>query len=628
LISGAVTVFVLGGCADKPPVTTARVQTRPVPAEVAVQTKNPTPAPAAAPDGPAARPKARYEDRLTRMLTAAQKGQVSVVLEALAEGANINDKDESGETALMKAAAHGHDGLVTELLARGASTNEKDSKGQTALMRAAEGGNVSILKLLMAGALVARSGEKAVAAGKDLLKGAGVNLPNIKVPGLGDAPLGATELDLQDSQGQTALMKAAAAGQVQTVTVLLRASLDSARLMDHKGQTALTHAILKGSPDCVTAILGAGLYENMIRDNEGNTPLHHAAAQGNVEMCRALLNVMVWTANNNQPRGLGKVVFPPIANNQGQTPLLKAVAKGNSEVVQLLLDSFEKDPRARFEYIQRKDNSGKGALRLAEDGGHQEVAALLKDYNEAFNRDSSGLTGLLSAAEAGDVARVKSLLGRGADVLAHDPNGRTALMLAASKGHKEVAELLLASFGDQNERRLECLRLKDRAGKTAAAAADEANHKDLAALFKDYTDFDTKDDLGMTPLMKAAEKGDRAAVERLIAKGADLAAKDNKGMTPLMHAASKGMASVIPIVGQKTDGLRDGQGRTALMHAAENGHLDAARAIMDIIIARSQPFPQGPAQNYCNLVDKTGKTAKQLAEEKKHSDVLQYLGGF
>src|SRR5262249_27749058 len=156
-------------------------------------------------------------------------------------------------------------------------------------------------------ALVAKTGEKAAEAGKELLKGAGVKLPDIKVPGLGDAPLGTTELDLQDSSGQTALMKAAAAGQVQTVKLLHQANSQSANLQDNKGQTALTYAILKGSPDCVNVLLGGWIYENSIRDNEGNTPLSHAIGQGNVEICKAVMNVTIW-GPGNQTRGPGRSV--------------------------------------------------------------------------------------------------------------------------------------------------------------------------------------------------------------------------------------------------------------------------------------------------------------------------------
>jgi cytohesin len=493
-------------------------------------------------------------------------------------------------------------------------------------MRAAEAGNVSILKVLMAGALVAKTGEKAAEAGKELLKGAGVKLPDIKVPGLGDAPLGATELDLQDSTGQTALMKAAAAGQVQTVKLLHQANSQSANLQDNKGQTALTYAILKGSPDCANVLLGGWIYENSIRDNEGNTPLSHAIGQGNVEICKAVMNVTIW-GTGNQARGPGRTVFPSMADNQGRTPLMRAVARGNNEIVQLLLDSFDKDYKARFAYIQRKDNNGKWAIKLAEEGDHQGIAALLKECNEAISKNPEGRTALMEAAETGSIAKAKALLARGADVLASDDKGQTALMIAAAKGHAELAKALLASFADNNQQRLDYLNQKDKSGKTAAKVAEDASHKELAALFRDYTDFDLKDDMGLTPLMKACQAGDRLTIAKLVAKGADVTAKDKEGMTALMHAAAKGQASVIPLVGPKADELRDSQGRTALMHAADNGHLDAARAIVQIVGAHNPSIPAYPIRDHNALVDKSGKTARQLAEQKKHQDVVQYLSG-
>jgi serine/threonine-protein phosphatase 6 regulatory ankyrin repeat subunit B len=570
------------GCADKPAPVVARDEGRTGQAEGGTGEQRKTVPGAPAESGPA-RPRARYEDRLAKLLTAAEKGQVSVALEAITEGANINDKDEAGETALMKAAAHGHAGLVGELLARGAEANEKDRKGQTALMRAAESGNVSILKLLMAGALVAKTADKAVEAGKDLLKGAGVNLPNVKIPSLGDAALGATELDLQDSAGQTALMKAAAAGQVQTLQLLIQANRQSSHLKDTKGQTALTHAILRGSPDCVAALLwGPDLTESSIRDNGGDSLLSHAVVQGSVDICRALLAASMWTPRTNT-RLSGHAVFQSVANNQGETPLMKAAAKGRQEIVQLLLQSFETDHEKRMEVIGRKDNNGKSAEQLADAAGHKEIVALIKGYTEAFTRDATGFTGLIKAAAAGDLAKTKALLAKGADVAVIDNQGQTSLMHAAAKGHAEVLDLLLRSFAANNPQRLDLVNLKDKTGKTAAQLAEAAGHQTLAALLKEYTDFDAKDEQGVTPLMRAAAAGDKVAVEKLLAKGADPTAKDAKGMTPLMHAAQKGQFNVISLVGPKTDDLRDNEGRTALMHAAESGHLDAARAIVEVV---------------------------------------------
>ncbi len=57
---------------------------------------------------------------------AAKKGQNGVVEQLLAAGADINAKDDSGETALHCAARAGHSKIVRVLIAKGADVNAKD----------------------------------------------------------------------------------------------------------------------------------------------------------------------------------------------------------------------------------------------------------------------------------------------------------------------------------------------------------------------------------------------------------------------------------------------------------------------------------------------------------------------
>src|SRR5262249_50348364 len=105
------------------------------------------------------RPRSMYAQRLESLLEAAEKGHVSDLFVALKRGADVNDKDENGDTALMRAAARGHEAIVVILLARGARPNEKNGSGQTALMKAAEKGHVSIIKYIVSPATARKEAE-------------------------------------------------------------------------------------------------------------------------------------------------------------------------------------------------------------------------------------------------------------------------------------------------------------------------------------------------------------------------------------------------------------------------------------------------------------------------------------
>ena len=66
----------------------------------------------------------------------------------LAQGADVNAKDNLGYTALMYAAENGHTETAQALLAHGTDVNAKDNFGWTALMYAKEMGYVETIRML------------------------------------------------------------------------------------------------------------------------------------------------------------------------------------------------------------------------------------------------------------------------------------------------------------------------------------------------------------------------------------------------------------------------------------------------------------------------------------------------
>jgi ankyrin repeat protein len=83
------------------------------------------------------------------LLQAARTGHSDTVRSLLTGGkADVNGRDERGNTPLIEAARAGHDDVVQALLVARADPSAKNDDGQTALALAARGGHDEVVRLL------------------------------------------------------------------------------------------------------------------------------------------------------------------------------------------------------------------------------------------------------------------------------------------------------------------------------------------------------------------------------------------------------------------------------------------------------------------------------------------------
>lgn len=83
------------------------------------------------------------------LLQAARTGHTDTVRSLLTGGrADVNSRDERGNTPLIEAARAGHDDVVQALLVAKADASAKNDEGQTALSVAARGGHDEVVRLL------------------------------------------------------------------------------------------------------------------------------------------------------------------------------------------------------------------------------------------------------------------------------------------------------------------------------------------------------------------------------------------------------------------------------------------------------------------------------------------------
>lgn len=143
---------------------------------------------------------------------AAVNGQFVKIMKLLENGIDVNLKDQEGRTALMYAAFNGHTAIMEKLIEKGASVNLRDAYGRTALMLASSGPFPTAVKLL---------------------------LDHRADPDMADG-----------EEHFTALMYAAAEGQLEIVQILLKKKANP-MLKDVDGDNALTFAEKNGHKDIV-----------------------------------------------------------------------------------------------------------------------------------------------------------------------------------------------------------------------------------------------------------------------------------------------------------------------------------------------------------------------------------------
>jgi len=183
-----------------------------------------------------------------RLHTAARQDDVRTLQQLLAQGAQLDSRDDQGRTALLVATHDNKVAAAEALIEAGADVNAKDNINDSPYLYAGARGLNDILRLT-------------------LNHGA--------------------DLKSTNRYGGTALIPAAERGHVETVQMLIDAGVDVNHL-NRLHWTALMEAVVLGDGgprhvDIVRRLLAAGA-DRQIADKDGVTALEHARQRGYREM--------------------------------------------------------------------------------------------------------------------------------------------------------------------------------------------------------------------------------------------------------------------------------------------------------------------------------------------------------
>ena len=261
----------------------------------------------------------------------------------------------------------------------------------------------------------------------------------------------------------------------------------------------------------------------------------------------------------------------------GETPLGVAAYMGHLEIMCLLLKRGA-DP-------DEKDYEGYTAIKSALMHNQFDAIDLLLDCGTPEAQVRRAVDTLLLAAGHCNLSLLYRLIDRGVDINSAKTDGWTALMSAIQVGsNRKLKE-------EDKARRRQTIHLLLERGADAHPRGDV--HRDRAAF---------------TPMILAAEGGDRETVDLLRQMGAEIT---------LTEAAALGDEETVRrLLQQGIDpDWRDAKGETALVHAARKGHVSIARLLLE---KGADPYGAGRQESW-------DLTPFEAASEEGQTEVLSVL---
>jgi ankyrin repeat protein len=439
----------------------------------------------------------------TRLVVAMKNQDAATVKALLKQRVDVNLPDVDGTTALQWAAHWNDVETVKALITAGARANAASRYGVTPLHEAAAIGSAPIVNALL------RAGAAA---------------------------------DSTYGEGETPLMLAARSGNLESVKLLLEAGANVNAAEKFRGQTALMLAAVENHADIVQALIAAGAQVDqrtawydfqeltggaggIIHDRPQGalTALILAARQGAIEASEKLIAA-----------GADLSIVEP---QYAFTALQTAIFNGHYALAKMLLEKGANPNDGSLYIVMEMRNLATYSNRPnpsdTERGvSHMDVAKLLLDKGADPNAPyvktipprqaqgninvAAGATPLYRAVRAIDLAAVQLLVDRGANPSVALKDGSTPMMAAAGLGAPRGGDEEVTEAGDRNDP-IDVMKVLIAKGANVNAA----------------------NDLGMTPLHYAAQRGSDRIIEFLASQGARFDVKNKQGRSPSELARGK-----------------------------------------------------------------------------------------
>lgn len=388
----------------------------------ATPSTRPTPQRTAVPTAP--KPNAKKQAALDeQLIAAAWKNDLRRARTLIDQGADVNAKDNTVQSAYLISTSEGYLELLNLTLRHGADIDSKDSFNGTGLIRAADRGHADIAGRLIQANIkinhINNLGWTALHEAIILGNGSRRYVDTVLVLIAGGA-----DLRLPSQRDQISPLDHATAKGHNEIAKVLETALDADKPSKQVANRRLLAAAQRG--DATAAALAVRAGANLeTRDQRGRTPLLLAVTEERLAVARLLVHL---GAN------------PDALDDQHDTPWLVTGVTGSVDMLEVLLPAGPD--------LKIRNRFGGTSLIPASERGHVAyIRRVVRTDIEINHVNNLGWTALLEAVILGDGSRryqqiVSTLLDAGADPKIADRQGVTALQHAEQRGQRAVARIL------------------------------------------------------------------------------------------------------------------------------------------------------------------------------------------
>lgn len=351
-----------------------------------------------------------------------------------------------------------------------------------------------------------------------------------------------------DDNGMTTLIASAKVGSLELMQYFAKLGIDP-KAMTPNGSDILIASATAGSLECFEFSLNLGADINRKRD-DGTTVMIFAAMGGNPQIIQKCIEAGLDV--NEKSKGLS-------------TPLIEASKKGSLESCKLLIEKGAD--------VNAKQKSGFSPLIGSCLSGNFELFSYLCGL---VNIDEYKNSKIIHEAVIGNNENiVEFLISKKFDVN-QKVKGRLPIHIAFMKGNLKIVRLLV-----ENGAKLDKCDVESTPLHYAAESDNVETFNYILSQMPD--DINSRNALGMTPILQAAATHSFDVCKYLIAKGGNIFEKDNKGQN-ILHFASthckSDLLETLDLLGLDFN-EKDSNGRSPLFCAVEAGNLDAIKFFVE-----------------------------------------------